>query len=173
MTKGEGTLPSKEQLSQATFSKPSNLCTFYLSPSALEKFAENSRITGCRVIYDGVTEVTHSGEKYGLRVGVSGIEGYPCPIMEFELVGSIDQETLLRAVWESSVRIQSPSGDSEFFFEDWNGYTEILAPPSIKSWSSCLLKQNIHPSEIFFLQQMEKGLNLGNVHKNWSSKKVS
>ena len=173
LTKGEGTLPSAKQSLGIDFLDLSDMCTFYLSPTARETFSENSRIRGARILYNGVKEITRSGVKYGLNMGISGIEGYPCPIVAFEVEGLIDTDELRRAVWESSVRVLSQSGDSEFFFEDWNGYTEVLDSRSIKSWTMSLRRQNIHPSKLLSLSEMEDGVCLGSSGKKRSVKRVS
>lgn len=124
LTKGEGQFPTKKELSKLPNEKLNegyiHSCMSF-DPSGNEFQDQISKV---EMLFDGL-----AGGSVGPGVGFKGgeITGYPAPVVRFVLKSDLNEEILLKDVWESGYKLNIPGITKDaFYFQDYNGYSSII-----------------------------------------------
>jgi hypothetical protein len=98
------------------------------------------------IIYDGVSR--YGDNEYGIEISDEEIFGYPAPIIKFIFSREVDPNDFLTGIWESCIRIQSTAQkeneEDGFFFEDHNGYSDILEEEDARIWIKELKENSVY-----------------------------
>ena len=133
LSKGSGDIPTVPELSRDELSDLRRCAVFSLDWDT-DRFDDfpDLEVIDVQVVYDGVTSLPEGD--LGLSINDDEISGTPSPIIKFVLDRNIDGETFKKLVWGSSVRLwpasRNDADQDPFYFEDHNGYTEILSESS-------------------------------------------
>jgi hypothetical protein len=139
LTKGEGCLPDPSDFSAAERADLRTILKAWIVYDPDCPQLESVRVTEVEFLYDGVTPLEPSllddlgmSSRCGYRLDADGgLQGYPSPIVRFTTDAPVDANLFRRAVWTSSVSVQTAAmrarGDEPYFAEDFNGYTQVLS----------------------------------------------
>lgn len=134
LTKGSGDVPTASELSKDELNDLRRCAVFSLDwdTNQFDDFSDDLEVIDVQIVYDGVTPLLDSD--LGLSIVDEEISGTPSPIIKFVLDKNVDGATFKKLVWGSSVRLSPASrNDADqdpFYFEDHNGYTEIISESS-------------------------------------------
>jgi len=156
LTKGDGDFPSGEELTADEIASPQSICSFYLDLD-YEKIGEDALpfpLEEITILYDGIKEYCDSdlqgkGETKGLYWDdkQGALMGYPAPIIKFNFSQPVNKESFLYLVNASSVNIcaesQKEDECSGYYFENHNGWVQILEGSNLKSWLKFLKDKGI------------------------------
>jgi len=139
MTKGEGELPSKREITEDEIDIPQSICSFLLDLDygKFDDALDPIGLTEVVILYDGIENyytVDNNGEYENNGLYWDSEEecfsGYPEPIIKFKFSKPVNKEVFLSLVTASSVymcsQAQQDKGDGGFYFEDYNGWVQIL-----------------------------------------------
>jgi len=157
LTKGQGDLPSKEELSEGEIECPATICSFNLDLD-YGKFDEDLDpigLTEITILYDGVSEYGTLDEKgkvetHGVYWDESQDElvGYPAPVIKFKFKEPVDKEIFLSLVNFSCVNIcseiQAENDVAGFFFEDYAGWAQIIEGKKLKEYIEFLKDVDVY-----------------------------
>ena len=133
LTKGNGDVPTASELSKDELNDLRRCAVFSLDwdTDRHDDFTD-LEVIDVQVVYDGVTPLPDSD--LGLSIVGDEISGTPSPIIKFVLDRNVDGATFKKLVWGSSVRLwptsRNDADQDPFYFEDHNGYTEIISESS-------------------------------------------
>jgi len=162
MTKGEGELPVRAELSEDEINNPKSICTFNLDLDygAFEEDLDPIGLKEITIIYDGVTQYSDTDingkeEMHGIYWDndINTFDGYPTPIVKFKFEKPIEKEKFLRLVMSSCVnvrsKVQQDSDGGGFYFEDYNGWVEELEGDKLKNWVRFLEDALLYSGRVF------------------------
>ena len=109
------------------------------------------KITKIEVHYNGIIKIP--GENFGYELTPDGLEGYPAPIVSFELNKDVDADEFRCAIFESSFSVSTEKmkdNDMEpFIAEDHNGYINLISENELEDWKETLGNAALIPPKVF------------------------
>lgn len=93
---------------------------------------DGAKIISVQILHDGITPVEDEIEGFCInRKGKNPLDGYPTPVVRFQLDRAMDEEEFLQCIFETSycVRTEAMERNEEepYFAEDHNGYSSVLS----------------------------------------------
>lgn len=94
-----------------------------------------AKIISVHILHDGITPVEDVEDEiegfFINRKSKYPLEGYPTPVVRFQLDRAMDEQEFLQCISETSYRVRTESmerNDEEpYFAEDHNGYSSVLS----------------------------------------------
>ena len=109
------------------------------------------QITKIEVYYNGINKIP--GEDFGYELTSEGLEGYPAPIVSFELNKDVDAEEFRTTIFESSFSVITKKMKEEdrepFIAEDHNGYVTLISEAELEYWKKTLGNAALIPPKVF------------------------
>jgi len=109
------------------------------------------QITKIEVHYNGINKIP--GEDFGYELTSEGLEGYPAPIVSFELNKDVDGEEFRNTIFESSFSVITKKMKEEdmepFIAEDHNGYVTLISEAELEDWKKTLGNAALTPPKVF------------------------
>jgi hypothetical protein len=89
---------------------------------------ESYEVMGAVLVDDGLKKSSFGD---GIKVSKGEVVGYPTPVVDYLVKGLVeDTENFLHEIWDKSYKVEIPEllteDEEPFYFEDHNGYTEII-----------------------------------------------
>ncbi len=157
LTKGEGDLPTKDELNEDEIGYPASICSFNLDLD-YGKFDEELDPIGLAeivILYDGICDYDTVDEKG--KVTTKGVYwddtqscfvGYPAPVVKFKFEAPVDKKKFLSLVIMSCVNIcsmvQAENDDDGFFFEDYAGWSQIIEGKELEEYIEFLKDADVY-----------------------------
>jgi hypothetical protein len=93
---------------------------------------DGAKIISIQIIHDGITPVEDEIDGFFFnRKGKYPLDGYPTPVVRFQLDRAMDEEEFLQCVFETSYCVRTEAmernEDEPYFAEDHNGYSSVLS----------------------------------------------
>lgn len=90
------------------------------------------KIISVQIIHDGITPVEDEIDGYVInRENEYPLEGYPTPVVRFQLDRAMDENEFLQCIFETSfcvrTKLMEENEEESYFAEDHNGYSSILS----------------------------------------------
>lgn len=167
LRKGEGDWPQLSRLSTLERNDLKQISTFVLVWD--DNFGDplTAGIVSVAMIYDGITALRLGSQTHGLYVASGSITGFPSPILRFTCSDEVDADDLKKAVWTSYVRLQAAKdtidGNSGFYCEDHQGYTEVVDARTIGQLEDALKRTSIRTYRQLNLDMLRAGCSLASV----------
>ena len=112
------------------------------------------QITKIEVHYNGVNKIP--GENFGYELTPEGLEGYPAPIVSFELNKDVDADEFRNTIFESSFSVITKKMKEEdmepFIAEDHNGYVTLISEAELEDWKKKLGDAALIPPKVFLFE---------------------
>ncbi len=109
------------------------------------------QITKIEVHYNGINKIP--GEDFGYELTSEGLEGYPAPIVSFQLNKEVDAEEFRNTIFESSFSVITKKMKEEdmepFIAEDHNGYVTLITEAELEDWKKILGNAALTPPKVF------------------------
>ncbi len=109
------------------------------------------QITKIEVHYNGINKIP--GEDFGYELTSEGLEGYPAPIVSFEINKDVDAEEFRTTIFESSFSVITKKMKEEdmepFIAEDHNGYVTLISEAELEDWKNTLGNAALTPPKVF------------------------
>jgi hypothetical protein len=159
--------PRLNEFNRGELANPASLCKFHLSIDDSDD-DEDFEITGCDMIYDGVSpldiERDRSTFSRGIRVEGDLLSLSIAPIFRFKLSKPVSAQALLRKINTSTLSLQTTSrvksGDEPIFFEDHNGRTNIVHSADASDISYQVRERKLPTLKNFKIDELRKGVKL-------------
>lgn len=144
LTKGEGTYPTLDLLTDAERADLRPCIDFSMSWSAATTRKPRARIIEIEILYDGASPCIAMDA--GFSIQKKEFTGYPCPIVRFRFDRPMQVERFEQNIYGYyyvETELMRKREIDSYVAEDYNGYTEHMSVEDIDLWRQALAEANL------------------------------